>query len=44
MVPGITLPAQQLELLEQFLKTVVRIAFCQHSQRMEHRFITPGSG
>jgi hypothetical protein len=41
MVPGIALPAQQLE---QLLKTVARIAFCQFSQRMDHRFITPGIG
>ncbi|MNJ73191.1 hypothetical protein D3C77_699530 [compost metagenome] len=41
VVPGIALPAQQLE---QLLKTVARIAFCQFSQRMDHRFITPGIG
>ena len=41
MVPGIALPAQQLE---QLLKTVARIAFCQFSQRVDHRFITPGIG
>lgn len=39
MVPGITLPAQQLD---QLLKTVARIAFCRLRQRMVHRFITPG--
>lgn len=41
MVPGIALPAQQLE---QLLKTVARIAFCQFSQRTDHRFITSGIG
>ena len=41
MVPGITLPAQQLD---QLLKTVARIAFCQFSQRVDHGFITPGIG
>ncbi|KII59415.1 hypothetical protein SE21_04570 [Klebsiella quasipneumoniae] len=38
MVPGDTLPAQQLE---QLLKTVLRIALCQLSQQMDHRFIAP---
>lgn len=37
----IALLAQQLE---QLLKAVARIAFCQLSQRMDHRFITPGIG
>lgn len=41
VVPGIALPAQQLE---QLLKTVARIAFCQFSQRTDHRFITSGIG
>ncbi|KHQ22251.1 hypothetical protein KU56_11820 [Klebsiella pneumoniae] len=41
MVPGIALPAQQLE---QLLKTVARIAFCQFSQHVDHGFITPGIG
>lgn len=41
MVPGIALPAQQLE---QLLKTVARIAFCQFSQRVDLGFITPGIG
>lgn len=38
---GIALPAQQLE---QLLKTVARIAFCQFSQRVDLGFITPGIG
>ena len=41
MVPGVALPAQQLE---QLLKTVARIAFCQFSQCTDLRFITPGIG
>lgn len=41
MVPCIALPAQQLE---QLLKTVARIAFCQFSQRVDLGFITPGIG
>lgn len=41
MVLGVTLPAQQLEKL---LKTIPRVAFCQFSQRVDHRFITPGIG
>lgn len=41
MVLGIALPAQPLE---QLLKTVARIAFCQFSQRVERWFITPGIG
>lgn len=41
VVSGIALPAQQLE---QLLKTAARIAFCQFSQRTDHRFITPGIG
>ena len=41
MVPGIALLVQQLEKL---LKTVSRIGFCQLSQCMDHRFITPGIG
>lgn len=41
MIPSIALPAQQLE---QLLQTVVRIVFCQLSQHMVQRFITPGIG
>ena len=41
MVPGIALPAQQLE---QLLKTLARIPFCQFSQRVDHGYITPGIG
>jgi len=41
MVPAIALSAQQLE---QLLKTVSQIAFRQLSQRLDHRFITPGIG
>lgn len=39
MIPGVTLPAQQLE---QLLKTVSRVALCQSSQQLNHRFIAPG--
>lgn len=41
MVSGIALPAQQLE---QLLKTVARIAFCQFSHRVDHWFTTLGIG
>lgn len=41
MVPCIAPLAQQLE---QLLKTVARIAFCQFSQRVDLGFITPGIG
>jgi len=36
--PDVTLPAQQLE---QLLKTIPRVALCQH---LDNRFITPGIG
>ncbi len=41
MVPGVTLPAQQLK---QLLKTIPRVALRQFSQHLGHRFITPGIG
>lgn len=41
MIPGVTLPAQQLE---QLLKTVSRVALCQLSQQLDHRLIAPGIG
>jgi len=41
VVPGVVLPAQELE---QLLKTISWIALRQPSQRVDHRFITPGIG
>lgn len=41
MIPGVTLPAQQLE---QLIKTISRVALCQLSQQLDHWFIAPGIG